>query len=215
MAAGWESCKTRIKMQEYYIDMHGDRCPDKNWKPPIHPLDPYVPENYCDRNPVEFIFYLNNDFHYIRYHMCIASRNDYDFMRDLVQKLCEKSKLYEFYKVEKSVSLSVSLRKYRMKDVELKKYVNQINFLYYNMVGKEYAITTETSFLDVLVDNDMLRDNYEKAKQFLIERGKEHHLDYLQKLYDANYLGQVSEVEVVKTIDNLIKKIKDGIKEKS
>jgi hypothetical protein len=189
-------------MKEYYLDYHTDYCKGQNEGREF---------NYCDRSPQRFLFFLHNKFHIITYHLC-HHYDHIEYKKELLNLIIEKNKIYEKWEVRKSQHVDVALKNFRLHDKNLKKYHTQVNYLYGDNAGKQYAITTEIKYLDFVCDLDEFMKNYKSAKDYL----KENDLDYLEQqledLYEANVIYDICEVEKFKTIEHLIKLINEKTK---
>lgn len=194
-------------MKELYLDEHSHLCHSKD--------ESNYFGQFCKLNPERFLFFLGSDFYLITYHKCLSSAGNYEFKKYLIETLCEKHKIYEKYQVYMSVNTEKELKDFRIRNKELRKYIYQVNYLYYNGAGKEYAIATLTNYKKRLFeDNDIIEDNYQKAKDYLEK--KEYHwmLPQLKNLYYANNIRMYDKAEIFKAKAHLIKRIKDSLPKK-
>ena len=186
-------------MQEFYIDLHSDLCPcskgeQTGW------------DKYCELNPERFLFFLGNQFFLITYHSCL-SHDKYDFKKSLIEQLIGKYKIFERWNVNRGVNTEKDLKDFRIRNKELKKYVQQVNYLYYDASGREYAITTLTNYIESICNQDLINDNYKKAKEVLEKKGYDWLINELKGLLMANKLYITDETEYFKTTEHLIKSI--------
>jgi len=186
-------------MKEYYIDTHSSLCPCSTGKK-------QKGFRYCELNPVRFLFFLGNKFFLITYHPCL-DYDKYDFRKSIIEKICKKYAIFERWDVNKGVNTDKDLKDFRIRNKELRKYIQQVNYLYYDATGKEYAITTLTNYIETICNQEIIKENFNKAKEFL--QKKEYYLliGELEKLYEVNILYHVSEAEYFKTTKHLIKSI--------
>lgn len=190
-------------MKEFYIDEHSSLCPcSKGQQTGMN--------SYCDINPERFLFFLGNQFFLITYHSCL-SYDQYDFKKYLVEQVCEKYKILERWEVNRGVDTNKVLKDFRIRNNALKKYIQQVNYLYYDNAGKEYAITTLTNYIESICDQDVIKDNYIKAKEILQKKKYSWLEKQIEELMIANILF-VDEIEYCKTIEHLIKDINQKIK---
>lgn len=187
-------------MSEFFIDTHSSSCPcSKGEQKGFF--------NYCNLNPERFLFFLGNQFFLITYHSCL-SYDKYDFKKFLIEQVCEKYKIIERWTVNKGVNVNEDLKDFRIRNKELKKYIQQVNYLYYDATGREYAITTLTNYIEAICDQDLILDNYKKAREILKKKEYEWLINQLEKLLCANRLYITDETEYFKTTEHLIKSIK-------
>ena len=192
-------------MKEFYLDTHSNLCSSKK--------ESYF-SSYCKLNPQRFLFFLGNDFFLITYYNCM-SHSGYDFKKSLIEEVCQKNKIFRRYEVNISVNVERDLKDFRIRNKELRKYISQVNYLYYDGAGKEYAITTLTNYKKRLFDNnDTILKNYQMAKEYLGQ--KEYHwlLPQLDELFYANCLRFCDEVEIFKAKEHLLKRIKESLPKK-
>lgn len=188
-------------MKEHFIDNHSELCKQ---------LDSKHGFGYCELNPERFLFFLGTKFILITYYDCIAyvSEGKYGFKEKLIKKVIDDNKIFEYYEVNRSVDLERDLKNFRIRHKALKKYIEQVNFIYRDMVGKKYAITTRIKYLDSICNQDEIKNNYEAAKIFLTENNYDWLLESLDELYYANRLYHNNSAVNYKTIAGLVKEIK-------
>jgi hypothetical protein len=180
-------------MIEKYLDFHFEGC----YKNEFH--------NYCKSKPSRVILCIKSNFYLITFHDCIVGEK-YEFVKNIVQALVSKFKIYEKYEIYRGYEVEKNVREFRLKNQNLRKTVLEVNYLYSNCTGKEFAITTEVPFFDALCNEEILLNNYNKANEYL-EKAKYHWLqDNLKDLMHYN-LYRLSDCETYKTIDHLIKSI--------
>lgn len=192
-------------MKEHYIDMHLDDCPSH----PDYKKDHgewLCLNSFCELNPDRFLFFLGNDFYLITYHMCLNRYDEYDFKVSLVEAIIKRYKIFDLYKVNKSVNIDKDLKNFRIKNQALRKYIKQVNYIYGGF-GKEYAITTTVDYIKSIVNQEIIYENYKKAKEYLEQNKYLWLIEKLDKLMQMNYLSQPTDVEYFKTIDYLIHSI--------
>ena len=106
------------------------------------------------------------------------------------------------------IHLDRILKEYRLRNKNLKKYHNEINFIYSDNAGKQYAITNRIPFMDSIINQDEILSNYKICKDYLIKNGIDYLIKELDELYNYNHFFEFDKIEVFKTIDHLIDNIK-------
>lgn len=186
-------------MKELYIDLHSEPClARKDTRSDFG--------HECDIYPERFLFFLGNDFQLITYHSCMCG-HEYDFKKYLLETTLKKHKVLERWKVNKGVHIDKDLRDFRIRNKDLKKYIQQVNYIYRNAAGKKFAITTLTPYVDAIFNQDIIDANYKASDEFLKGKGYDWLREELYELHCANYIGICDDVEVFKTVEHLISRI--------
>lgn len=200
-------------MYEFYLDTHSNRCLENQKK--IHGEFGHL-SSFCTYNPERFLFFVGTKFFLITYHTCLSGigSEDKDFKIQIISQVIEKNKIFPLHKIQKSIYVNDELRKYRIQGIELRKYIEQVNFIYRDNAGKPYAITTKTDFIESICNQEEIKANYEKTKSILEsdKRKNEGLLIELEELFRVNYLGLINEIEAHKSIDTLVNAINKIIK---
>lgn len=199
-------------MVECYIDSHSDYClaVDERYKKlnDEHKVLSFNSFEICNMNPERFLFFIKNRFLIITYHRCIHNGFTHiEFKQDLINKVITKNKIYNKFDIER-VHLDTILKDYRLRNKNLKKYHNEINFIYSDATGKQYAITNTIPFMDSICNQDEILSNYKICKDYLIKNGLDYLMKELDELYNYNHHYEFDKVEIFKTIDHLIDNIK-------
>jgi len=199
-------------MVECYIDSHSSYClaHDEKYKKlnGTHKILSFNPFEMCSINPERFLFFIKNKFVLITYHNCIHNGLTHlEFKQDLINSIIVKNKIYDVYDLER-IHLDRILKEYRLRNKNLKKYHNEINFIYSDNAGKQYAITNRIPFMDSIINQDEILSNYKICKDYLIKNGLEHLIKELDELYNYNHFFEFDKIEVFKTIEHLIDNIK-------
>lgn len=191
-------------MKEFYLDLHSETCschPDNKEKKTYW-------SDFCEYNPERFLFFIGNKFALITYHNCISFYDKYDFKKSLIDKAIKNSKVFQKWEVNRGVSVSSELKDFRLKNKELRKYIQQVNYLYRDASGKQYAITTKTDYLDSICNQDIIDENFKTAEEYLKSKEYDWLLTELKDLYRANIVVRnYDDLEVFKTTEHLIKSI--------
>jgi hypothetical protein len=187
-------------MIDIYLDYHTDSCK----KGYFHDIC-----GIC-----YFLLFIKNKYILIRYHNCENYFGHLDYKQDLIKRIIKDNKIFPLFDVERE--------KYSYNDfcmdsnlnLPLKKYAKQINYIYYDNAGKQYAITTKSDFFDEIFLQQDRNKSFNECKEYLKNIGLEDLLlTDLNKLHQANSINYVTEIESVKSIDSLIKSIDKLIKQ--
>lgn len=187
-------------MKEYYIDTHLNQCIESK------KIDNYY-GRYCELNPNRFLFFLKTNFFLITYNNCISHYDHLEFKKMLIERIIGNNKLFEYYEVNRGVDVNDDFKNFRIRNQSLRKYIQQINFIYNNAAGKKYAITTKTKYIDSICNQEEIKTNYNNAKDFLIKNEYDWLLPELEELYYKNTLFNDNVAEYHKTIEHLINSI--------
>lgn len=186
-----------VNMKELILDMHSVGCEARK----LHYF-----ENWCYENPKTVLILIKNKFYLLTYFHCAECGDHPGFVQDIIHRITGNSKIFESYLVERG-GVDNDLKEYRIRGKQLKKYTQQINYLYYDNASREFAVTTKTDYMEAIVDHEILTENFKLANEFLLNNEKHKSLLYsLERLYYMNFIG-VNDIEIVNTIDNLIKQI--------
>jgi len=195
-------------MKEIYLNLHSKSCLAKK---DINPnFLGFNGNDFCEHNPERFLFFLGNEFWIIVYHRCLVGYDDnYDFKVELIKKIIDKHKIFKRYDVNKSINVERDLGNFRIKNQTLRKWIQQVNYIYEDMTHKQYAITTTTNYLDAICDMYILKQSFDDAKEYLLKHGYDFMLESLNELFDVNRLDSCNEDVAyhVSTINQLLKQI--------
>lgn len=186
-------------MKEFYLDQHSITCRCRN--------DKSIFNHYCQVNPDRFLFFLKTHFILITYHSCMDMGDQYAFKKDLIDRVIVDNKVFNYFELDRGVDVENTLKNFRIRNRTLKKYIQQVNFIYYDNAKKIYAITTKTKFLDAIFNQDEIDKNYKLAKDFLLKNEYNWLLNQLDLLYYNNQIYNESSAEYCKSVDHIIKKI--------
>lgn len=193
--------KTFNEVKEFILDNHSEHCK-------CHPNQTKHTEwdYFCELNPKRFLFFLDNKFFLISYYGCIEYYDHLEFKEMLVKKVIDQYNIYDLYKVNRGVRVSDELAKFRKTTTLNNKIIQQVNYIYSDAAGRQYAITTKIKMLDRIINEDEIKNSYKEAKAYLKQKEYDYLIDELDRLIEHNYLG-VCESDIVKTIPHLIKLI--------
>ena len=189
-------------MEVFVLDHHVQSCNSNRPKKEIYKdsWDFFV-DHGCEMNPRTVLLYAQGDFYLINYFGCVEGFQHLDFKENLVRQIFTKTKTCRYYLVQRE-NYDKGLMDFRVRNKPLKKWAAEVNYIYEG-VGSTYAITTRVPYVNALCFQDTLRDNYEKAKEYISENNP-HLLKELKELYFANIGYTPSDARVHKTIDKLI-----------
>lgn len=194
-------------MKHFYLDEHRWFCDTKINNGSIR-------KSYCELNPEHFLFFVGNEFILITYHKCMEGGDGYNFKKELIEQVIEKFKIFPRYEVNRGVDVEKNLKNFRLRNIPLRKFIKQVNFIYSDATGKEYAITTLIEYLDSICNEDAIRKNYKEATEYLSNYKYDSLLDELYSLYSANSFGNINDAaECHKTTEHIIKSIRQLIKQ--
>ncbi len=201
-------------MKHIIIDQHANLChchkdskEEKCWL-----------SNYCTLNPERFLFFHDNDFHVITYFKCMTYGNHNDFKEELLSIFIGKYSKAEVYDLSRSWEVEGALKESRLRGVEFNVHLHEINYVYSDVTGKEYAIAVKRDLNHKLISNDTIEKNYELALNKINSdenlKGSKYLKDKLKELKHHNMI-YISDAEVIKSTKHLITKFKKQIKEKT
>jgi hypothetical protein len=133
--------------------------------------------------------------------------DQYAFKKDLIDRVIVDNKVFNYFELDRGVDVENTLKNFRIRNRTLKKYIQQVNFIYYDNAKKIYAITTKTKFLDAIFNQDEIDKNYKLAKDFLLKNEYNWLLNQLDLLYYNNQIYNESSAEYCKSVDHIINKI--------
>jgi hypothetical protein len=200
-------------MKEVYINKHRCGCwVAENRKPDVWKGE----HNSClVRTDV---FFVSPYFFILRINSCL--QDDYessvDFKLRIVESLFKKFSIVESHEIYKSCK-----KEYMQKFRSLSKFktiCKQVNYLYTNNANREYGIVTETSYFDLICDNQIIRNSYlqtiDKLKEIdEIDGVKDILIDRTKDLYFYNIHNE-DDIQIVRTTDHLIEYINKLINNK-
>ena len=188
-------------MKELYLDTHAFHCPCNSNEVEEKLI------NFCSINPERFLFFLGTKFYIITYNPCIEFGDKYNLKKNLIDKIIKDNKIFDLYEVNRGVDLQKDLINFRIRNKSLRKYIEQVNFIYEDNRRKKYAITTRTRYLDSICNNEEIEENYKIAKQMLIDNEYNWLLNSLDELYYANKIYNEPIAEYHKSIEHIINTI--------
>ena len=194
-------------MQEIYLDSHSWVCENAN---------KIIMGQYfdgCTLNPQSCILFVNKKFFLIKYHSCIDGGDHIKFKKDLITQIIGKNKIYNDYEVNSGVDITWEIDNYIKEVAPLRKLVKQVNYVYYNNACKKYAITTDINFAEYIVEYDEMQNSYNVAVDYLKSIKAQCHLfKELDDIFKLNYIRNIRNINITKTIDGLVNLIKNQTK---
>ncbi|WBC28392.1 hypothetical protein RPMD05_12 [Rhodobacteraceae phage LS06-2018-MD05] len=198
-------------MKHLILDQHRYDCKDHNYGGWINP------RKHCELNVKNRIIYIQGNFVLISSYPCMDHTYDYSFLEDLISEY-KKVKVKRYYDTDR-ISMSNYINKFDAAKL-LGKYVNEIHYIYSDAAGKEYCITTNQKITNAYKkDWNKIQENANKANEFIeahfkSDLEKEIYKSKIDRLLKLN-MPIDSKKETYKTIELLIKTIKNEIKQKS
>jgi len=118
------------------------------------------------------------------------------------------------------VDLGDYFKEHRIRGLSLERCVDEVNLIYRPIGRGNSCVTSKFKYINLALGQEELKENYDNAKEYLTKNGYESKINSfngLTKLYEANRIWQGGDTahQTVKTIDSLIKTIRDDIKSKS
>ena len=173
--------------------------------------------SYCSLNTNNFIFYHNLEFHLVTSSVCLMF-DDLDGKEFLINQFLKtkQDSIYCGTDNDGRMHLDKSFMEYRLRNLNIKRMVNEVNIIYPVVARGFKCLSSPIKYYDLAIGQDTLKENYEKAEKYLSENGYNDLIDGktgLKELYLRNciYDGIDIEIQTVKSIDKLIKTIKDEI----
>lgn len=193
-------------MTDFYLEEHTFLC-ERETKEFLSRNETWMHGLSCGNHPRYFLFLIKNKFFLIRYHFCMERGDKYDFFKQIIEDITKNSNVYDKYEIMRSVNYERDFKEFRLRNVPLKKYFIQANYIYSDNAGKEYVIATKVKYMEHLVNQDELYENYKIAEKHLVDNNLLFLKNDLDRLFSYNILPKLSEVEQCKTISHLVKEI--------
>ncbi len=185
-------------MKEVVLDWHSKGCEE-------HTKNGSYVLSECHTRPNRLIFYLKGKFILLTFFTCnLGYTKEFDYVKEILEEVIPDNKIFSIYEVNKSVKVEDELRDFRIRNKNLRKVVQEVNFIYGSSV--QYAVTTKVAFIDTICDFEKITIEYELAKDFLIKNEYNSLIHQLDLLYNLNRF-YVSPILIVKTTDHLIAEI--------
>lgn len=156
-------------------------------------------------NTWQQVFYFNGEFVFLEMPSCVWNGtllSDFEKIEIILEK--SKPNHKNVWDVKRSMNMDIEFKNYRIRGARLRKWVDEVNFLYYDNAGRQYAVVTRTKFTEDLINQSKLKEEYEKAKDFLKEGmfSPSQFSESIDKIYKENYMF-VSPYEEYKTLSHL------------
>ena len=200
---------TKQTLQRIHVTDQSDECKNQK-KINLFGNAYYDLHEACKINYFEFIFYANFDFYLISIPNCLlpSSQSNQEKKRMLVESLYRQKKLK--HNVEKSWDATKKLNAILKGEAEINQLQHEVNSLYCNNAGKNYAIVTKKPFIDFIANSDLVTENYKSAIKYLNEFDKKEFINEVEELYYLNTFYGIQQATLIKTIDHLTKQLKNG-----
>jgi hypothetical protein len=156
----------------------------------------------------KFIFLAFNKYFIVHYPQCW----DYDHLdmkQMIIESVCGKVRTKQNWNFRRSIHLDKKFTDFRRRQLELNEKIDYIHFTYFDNAYRKYGITSKVDLMDRVFNDDELKNNTIKAKEYVLSREDlKHFKEDIEDLASENYIGYVDTVNVIKTTDELIKQIK-------
>lgn len=196
-------------MRKIILDEHTDRCKNQNQDNPL-----YNRHLFCKMNPSKFLFFYDRQFVYLEIPNCKRTiSNNLTFLENLLMSANKETKRLDKYKTYRSRILDGEFREHRLRCKELDLNLIEVNYCYSDATGKEYALCTDITLDEALKPNDDIKKDAEEMKKFLEGSGNSYLIDTVDELVRQNWY-HISDYEIMKTSEHLIKELKRQIKNK-
>jgi hypothetical protein len=169
-------------------------------------------------NISHFIFFLSGEFYMLNYYECHNKINETDFRKDILHKICDKLKEKKniWSNIETGNRLNTRLMSEIKKGHITKMYALEVVYTY-GYTG-EFCITNKIPVSDMVRYNVSLKEKFIIAKKYIDDMyadtwNHSHFMDLISFYYEKNYIF-LSNTEVVKTVDQLIKQINQKTNER-
>ena len=160
----------------------------------------------CEKNPEAFLFYSEQEFHFVTYFKCLECGDHLDFKERLLNSFTEKRKLYGS-KITRAYDLERNLKEHRLRGVNLKTHITEINHLYGDASHKTYCYARDIDYYSMEIDNEKVEESYNATKEYLNSNGYSHLVSELDRLKQVNTFRELDPNELLKSTKHLIKLI--------
>lgn len=184
-------------MKYFYLDFHSDFCKHQ------HPDG----VDYCEQNPVHFLLFVKNKFILIDYHCCMNGGDHIEWKKQMIDSLIKNSKIFPKYELGKSIRVKEELKDFRLRNQHLRKWVYQVHYLYGSNNYTEYCIASKVKYMDALCDAEEIEKNFDEAREYLSKYKNPSLIKELERLYFANPVWDIDEIEICKTVDHIVDSI--------
>jgi hypothetical protein len=193
-------------MNNFVFDSHSDTC--FNQKNRLKGTGMESWGSVCENNPHHFLFFVGVEFYLLTYFGCMKEGHHLDFKRDIVKKVLGTCKDLPMYEVTNEALCKDRFAEFRLRGTPLQKTMRQVNYIYHDATGLQYAITTKTPFIQSFFNKELVIENGEKAMEFLKREQLNYLCDELESLIKANtkWLDK-SDAVIIQTIDQITKHI--------
>jgi hypothetical protein len=163
--------------------------------------------DFCKMNPQHEVFLLYDRFYLLTYNSCLSRHynNKHEFIKHFME-VGINAKNLPIRRLKMSVNYTEELKKMFEQELFLENYINQVNYLYSDNAGKQYAIVSKIDFLEYDFTHEFLYKNYLEMTKYLDDFFKANinvKESLKQKLQDI-YCNQVQSTESNEKINKII-----------
>lgn len=166
---------------------------------------------WCENHESNFLFFIGNEFILLTYFGCSEYGNHLDFKEDVIKRVTSLKELNVNY-VNRAITIDKILKSDNLRGKIFKRTINQFVYIYSDNADRRYAFTYRTNWINI--DMKKISDSYNKMVSYTKELGIYHYVEWqLNNLYEENMsifrntTTEKVEIELVKSINNLTKKI--------
>ncbi len=190
-------------MKHYMVDIHSNKCGEH-----IDTIGGNIIPTCCNSH---ILFYLNSEYHIITLKSCNYNRF-HDENKYWFSQLFKSKKKYDRHDYTESINLNYQLSKIAKSGFQFRDYITEVNYIY-SGGGKQYCWITKYPFIEKLFSEGF--EDYLKTIEYVNNNDDLRHLkNDVENLWKHNtiYNTFLDEMKVVKTIDELVKTIKNKTK---
>lgn len=155
------------------------------------------------------VFLYDSIFYIVELPSCNMSGNrPHEFIAKMIKKAINgkivnySNSYYEIITGDRFID---KFSRYKYSGIISQEYVSELNYLYYNAAGKQYAVITNRLFTDMFFSNDQLELNYNNFCKYLDEIGYTIYKDEVSTLYFINRISTYNEIKIYNSIKEFSK----------
>lgn len=189
-------------MRKIILNKHSQECCNSN----NVIKDWYNPHKFCVSTPKKLLFYFNGEFVYFEYFDCFTRHyNEQELIEYIINNKISTTKKMQLWECSRSWNLDEKLKEFRLRNIDIKYKKDEVNFIYSDAAGKQYAVVTEIPYKDAFINNDKLENEYNEMYNFLFSSDDRRYLIPLLKELNSNNYIHISDNEIVKSIEHMRK----------
>jgi len=189
-------------MKHYVIEEHSSMCTEEKNQDYWGTM--YSKRDFC--TPTHILLFIRNNFIIISYHECLFPRGletIEDFIKHVLGGKFINAKNYSIDKHESDI-----LKQIRREGIDYKTKVYEIHHVYLYQMKEKYLVS-ESSYVDILLNNEEVKNDYLKLIDYIKNKKELSHLkqeaDALRNLNTV--YSDTSEIDYLRTVTELSKLI--------